>query len=88
MAAELVVSPKTVQTHVTNIYHRYDIHNRHELMAFALLRGLMPTSDIMFEALRWRLGVERDRSKQPGVGVGVGAGVAQPDFGPTGFGGR
>ena len=41
IAAMLVLSPKTVERHRTNLMSKLDIHNRTELVKFALRRGII-----------------------------------------------
>ena len=41
IAAMLVLSPKTVERHKTNLMSKLDIHNRTELIKFALRKGII-----------------------------------------------
>jgi len=41
IAAMLVLSPKTVERHRTNLMSKLDIHNRTELVKFALRKGII-----------------------------------------------
>jgi len=41
IAAMLVLSPKTVERHKTNLMSKLDIHNRTELVKFALRKGII-----------------------------------------------
>jgi len=41
IAAMLVLSPKTVERHKTNLMGKLDIHNRTELVKYALRRGII-----------------------------------------------
>lgn len=41
IAEELVISPSTVQTHRSNIMEKLNLHNRAELIKYALRRGLI-----------------------------------------------
>ncbi len=41
IAERLVISPKTVDTHRTHIMDKLDLHNRAELVRFAMRRGLL-----------------------------------------------
>jgi two-component system response regulator NreC len=42
IAARLVISPKTVDRHRENIMAKLNLHNRAELVRFAVARGLLP----------------------------------------------
>lgn len=42
IAARLYISPRTVGTHLTNVYKRLEIHSRAELTRFVIERGLLP----------------------------------------------
>jgi DNA-binding NarL/FixJ family response regulator len=41
VAAELFLSVKTVETHVSNVLRKLQLSNRHELTAWALQRRLL-----------------------------------------------
>jgi ATP/maltotriose-dependent transcriptional regulator MalT len=43
IAAELVLSRRTVERHISNIYSKTNTHNRSEATAFAFTHGLIPT---------------------------------------------
>lgn len=43
IAAELVLSRRTVERHISNIYSKTNTHNRSEATAFAFAHGLIPT---------------------------------------------
>ena len=40
IAAELVLSPRTVERHIANIYSKTDTHSRAQLAAFAVRHGI------------------------------------------------
>jgi two-component system, NarL family, response regulator NreC len=42
IATRLYISPRTVETHRTNLMHKLDLHNQGQLTQFALQRGLIP----------------------------------------------
>jgi DNA-binding CsgD family transcriptional regulator len=44
IASELVLSRRTVERHISNIYHKTDTHNRSEVTAFAFTQGLVASS--------------------------------------------
>ena len=44
IASELVLSRRTVERHIFNIYHKTNTHNRSEVTAFAFTQGLMASS--------------------------------------------
>lgn len=41
IAKELFISPSTVHTHQKHIYRKMDAHNVHEVVAYALMDGLI-----------------------------------------------
>jgi two-component system response regulator NreC len=41
IAAMLVLSPKTIEGHKTNLMAKLDIHNRTELVKYALRKGII-----------------------------------------------
>ena len=41
MAEQLVISPKTVDTHRTHIMDKLNLHSRAELVKYAMRRGLL-----------------------------------------------
>ena len=41
IAERLVISPKTVDTHRTHIMDKLNLHNRAELVKYAMRRGLL-----------------------------------------------
>jgi two-component system response regulator NreC len=41
IADKLVISPSTVQTHRTRIMQRLNLHNRAELIQYAMRKGLL-----------------------------------------------
>jgi two-component system, NarL family, response regulator NreC len=43
IATRLFISPRTVETHRTNLMHKLGLHNQAQLTQFALQRGLIPT---------------------------------------------
>jgi len=43
IAARLVISPKTVDRHRENIMAKLNLHNRAELVRFAVARGILPS---------------------------------------------
>jgi two-component system response regulator NreC len=43
IAARLVISPKTVDRHRENIMAKLNLHNRAELVRFAVDRGILPS---------------------------------------------
>ncbi len=44
IAEELVLSRRTVERHIPNIYSKTDSHNRSEVTAFAFTQGLMSST--------------------------------------------
>lgn len=45
IADQLVISPRTVETHRANMMRKLEVHNQSELMQFALRRGLLSPRD-------------------------------------------
>ena len=45
IAAKLSISPRTVETHRTNLMNKLDIHSQLELLRYAVKRGLLPNEE-------------------------------------------
>ncbi len=43
IAAHLYISPRTVETHRTNLMHKLGLHNHAQLIQYAFQRGLIPS---------------------------------------------
>jgi two-component system, NarL family, response regulator NreC len=42
IASRLFISPRTVETHRTNLMHKLDLHNHAQLIQFAIQHGIIP----------------------------------------------
>lgn len=45
IAVQLAISPRTVETHRTNLMNKLDIHSQLELLRYAIKRGLLPREE-------------------------------------------
>ncbi|MBI4311319.1 MAG: response regulator transcription factor [Chloroflexi bacterium] len=45
IAVKLAISPRTVETHRTNLMNKLDIHSQLELLRYAIKRGLLPREE-------------------------------------------
>jgi DNA-binding NarL/FixJ family response regulator len=65
IAGHLVISPKTVATHVEHIFSKLGVHSRAEAVALAFREDLVASSEAIEEPLRFRL---EKPSHSPSVG--------------------
>ncbi len=45
IAAKLAISPRTVETHRTNLMNKLDIHSQLDLLRYAIKRGILPQAE-------------------------------------------